>query len=228
MATSGSTNYSLDVDQIVQTAFELIGVVPMGDAIGADDAAKGLQQLNLMVKTWGADPAPKLWLLTEGTQALTASTASYMLTAARKVLSVRRRTSSIDTPLTLMSRQEYFDYPSKSASGMPTQYYFDPQRATRTLYVVAVPDATIAASTTLQYTYLRVIEDLDSFADDFDIPQEWLEVIQYGLAARLSVPYRMHVTDPAGAAKIEVRAQSLYAQLTSYDDEPGSLFFSPA
>jgi hypothetical protein len=227
MATSGSTDFNLDVEQICQAALELIGVVPIGDTAGAEDMAKAMQQLNLMVKTWGAQEDPKLWLLTEDTQALSNATASYNLAAARKVLSVRRRTSSIDTPLTPWSRQQYFDQPNKSSSGYPTSYYFDPQQATRTLYVWPVPDSTIAGNTTLQYTYLRVIEDLDNFSDDFDVPQEWLEVLQYGLAARLTIPYRTHIADLAGTQLIQQRAADLYGQLAAFDDEGGSVSFSP-
>jgi hypothetical protein len=235
MATSSSTNFSLNAQQIVTAAFQLIGVVGIGDTVSGDDATKGLEQLNLLVKTWGADPNPKLWLKTEGAVTLTASTASYTaspVTLARKVLAAWTRTGSgtsqNDLPMRVISRSEYQERPNKLSTGKPLEVYFDPQRATRTLYVWPVPDATLAASTTVVIDYLRVIEDLDSLSDDFDVPQEWLEVLQYGLAARLSVPYRQHITDPAGAAKIEQRAADLYGQLSSFDEESGSSFFQPA
>jgi hypothetical protein len=232
MATSGSTNYSLTARQIATAALELVGVIAIGETPEPEDAAKALEQLNLMVKTWGADPDPKLWQLTEGSVTLVASTSSYTLTAARKVTSARRRTGSgtsqNDLPLRLIGREEYFDKPNKLSTGSPLEAYFDPQRAARTLYVWPVPDATVAASTTLPYTYIRVLEDLDSLDDDFDVPQEWLEVLEYGLAARLTLPYRMHITDPAGAAEIKQRAAELYGQLSSYDEESASAFMQPA
>jgi hypothetical protein len=227
MATSGSTDFSLDGTGICTAALELLGVVPIGDTPSAEDAARAQQHLNFMLKTWGADPDPKLWLITEGTQALSAATANYALSGARKILSVRRHTSGIDTPLMEWSRQTYYDQPNKASTGYPTSYYFDPQRAAKTLYVWPVPDSTIAGSTTLQYTYLRVIEDVDDLSNDLDVPQEWLEVIQYSLAARLSIPYKLHLTDPNGAALIQQRAEALYGQLSSYDEEPASAFFQP-
>lgn len=228
MATSGSVDFNMTARQIATAALELIGAVAIGDTPDANDAAKALEQLNLMVKTWGADPAPKLWQLTEASITLLDATASYSITAARKVLEVRRRTSGVDIPLQMYSRQEYYDEPSKAATGNPRAWYFDPQRATRTLYVVGVPDATIAAASTLRYTYIRVLEDLDALDNDFDVPQEWLEVLQYGLAARLTLPYKTHLSDPTAAAKIEERAASLYAQLSAYDDEGGSVYLQPA
>jgi hypothetical protein len=231
MATSGSTNFSLTARQIATVALQLVGVCGMGETPATEDADAALLQLNLMVKTWGADPKPKLWQLTETSLTLLASTASYNLVTtpgARKVIEVRRRTSNADIPLQPYSREEYLSEPSKTATGMPRAWWFDPQRASRTLYVVGVPDATIAASTTLRYTYLRVLEDLDALDDDFDVPQEWLEVLQYGLAARLSLPYDLFLTSPAKAAKIEERAAALYGQLSAYDEEGASIFLQPA
>lgn len=230
MATSGSVDYSLTARQIATAALELIGVVALGDTPPAEEADKALQQLNLMVKTWGADPSPKLWLKTEGSVTLSASTASYTaspVSLARKVLSVRRRTSNIDTPLCPLSRSDYDDIPNKSGTGTPTSFYFDPQRATRTLYVWPAPTTAVAADTTLRMTYLRVIEDLDALDDDFDLPQEWLEVLQYGLAARLAMPFKMHLTDPTGYAEVKSRAAELYAQLSAWDEEDVSVSFSP-
>lgn len=233
MTTSGSVDFKQTMRQIGTGALVKVGVCAMGETPAPEDMDEALRHANLMVKTWGADPKPKLWQLTEGTVTLLASTASYVLPAARKVLSVRRRTGTgvnvVDVPIDPgYSRQEYFNEPSKSATGTPRAWYFDPQRAARTLYVVGVPDATIAASTTLPYTYLRVLEDLDALDDDFDLPQEWLEPIEYSLAARLIIPFKMHIADPQGARDLMALAQSFYAQLSSFDDEAGSVLMQPA
>ncbi len=234
MATSGSSNFSLTARQLITAACRLT-ITPHDEDPSAEEADTALQQLNLMVKTWGADPNPKLFQLTEATLTLIASTASYDLITtpgARKVIEARRRTGTgaaqQDIPIAVYSRQEYLSLSNKAATGTPLGVYFDPQRAARTLYVWMVPDATIAASTTIRYTYLRVIEDLDAMENDFDLPQEWFEVLEYGLAARLIQPFKVHISDPAGAARIEQRAAQLYGQLSSYDEESGSVFMQPA
>lgn len=228
MTTSGTTTFSETARQIAISALEEISVIRIGQTPSAEDATKATESLNLMLKTWGASPDPKLWLLTEGSVTLIAATASYALPAARKVISVRKRTAGSDQPLIKMSRQDYYDYPTKSAAGMPFQWYFDPQRAARTLYVVNVPGTAEAASTTLPYTYLRLIEDVASLDNDFDVPVEWVEVLKFGLAARLALTYRKHISDPTGYAEIKQRAQELYAQLDSYDDESASVFLQPS
>lgn len=235
MTTSGSTNFAETARQVITSALEMVGVCAIGETPAPEDATKGQQLLNLMLKTWGADPEPKLWQLTEATLTLVASTASYDLKTtpgARKVTEARRRTGSgtsqQDIGLSLYSRSEYLALSDKASTGTPLGVYLDQQRATRTLYVYKVPDATIAASTTIRYTYLRVIEDIDALDDDFDVPAEWFEALEYGLAARLAVPYDLFLTNPSKAAKIEERAGVLYAQLSAYDDEDGSVFMQPA
>jgi hypothetical protein len=231
MATSGSTDYNQTLREAATEALVMVGACMRGDTPSAADMTAALKSANLMVKTWSADPDPKLWLITEASLTLVASTASYTLSAARKVVSARRRTGTgtgqNDLPLRVLSRQEYESRPNKLSTGSPLEVYFDPQQSARTLYVWPVPDATIAASTTIRYTYLRVIEDLDALDNDFDIPQEWVEAILYGLAARLSVSYDLHLINPAKAQKIEERAAALYGQLAAYDDEPGSFFMQP-
>jgi len=226
MATSGSVDYSLDARAAITAAIELVGSVAIGLTPDASTTDLAKKHANLLLKTWGAEE--RLWIRATASLALVASTASYSLPLARRVLSARRRTSNVDTPIWMMSRDDYDSYPTKTATGYPFQAFFDPQRATRTLYVINVPDATIAASTMLQYTYLRVIEDIDDLANDIDIPQEWLEAFVYSLAARLLIPLAKWVSNPNGAAKIEERATALYAELSSQDDEDASVFFQPA
>ena len=227
MATSGSVNYALTSRQVVSSALELLGALQVGETASAEDAALGLKHLNLMLKTWGTDPT--LFIQVEGSVTLSASTASYTsspVSLARRVIGVRRRTSNIDTPLMPMSRQEYLDTPNKSGTGMPVGFYFDPQRTTRTLYVWPAPTTAIASSTTLRLDYHRVIEDSDSLDDDPDVPQEWLEAMIYGLAARLSI-IPGYCADPSLRAEIKDRAVALVAQLRADSEESESVFFSP-
>src|ERR1043166_7270018 len=126
MATSGTVSYSMTTNEAVNTVLELVKTTGIGQTAGAVDAALALKWGELQLKTWGINE--KLWITTEGSLTLVASTASYSLPLARRITSVRRRTSNLDTPLIIMSRQEYNDYPSKTSTGYPFQCYFDPQR----------------------------------------------------------------------------------------------------
>lgn len=157
--------------------------------------------------------------------------AVYFYTAADDLIdrplrieSIRRRdvsgNSAIDTPVGEMGREEYFDLPYKSNTGRPVQYYYDPGRASGTLYIWPAPDV---ISQLLKITYLRPIQDFDAATNDPDFPQEWLECLKYQLAVRLAPEYG--VTLKPEVASI---AASLLENVMGWDNEPNSIYFQPA
>lgn len=223
MATSGSTNFAMTAAEMIEKAFLVAKITWPGASPTHAESEGARLDLNLRLKTLSAKE--HLWLLTEGSQALTASTASYAIAAARRMLSVRRRASSIDTPMCELARAEYYDLPTKAATGTPVNWYFDPQRSTRSLYVWPTATAAVAASTVLHFTYLRVIEDIDALENDPDIPQEWLEAIIYDLAVCLAGQYG----DRSGAdiSVLRLEAKALMDALASQDQEPVSVYFQP-
>lgn len=226
MATSGSTDWTLTSRGVIRTALRLIGAIGVGEDPAAEDADEAITHLNMLLKTWGTDP--KTFILAETGLTLVAATSSYSLPAARRVVEVRKRdTNSRDTPLGPLSRADYFNLPNKTQQGSLTSWWFDPQRATRTLYVWQVPDTAAATNFTLRYTYQRVIEDIDALDNDADVPQEWLEALAYALAGRLTLPFQTITTNPSLTAKIEERAAVLYDQLATEDQNDASLFIYP-
>lgn len=220
MAVSGSTDFNMDARQVVTSAFINAKIYSPGETITAEDMDSGQEALNLMLKTWSAKE--HLWIKAEGSVTLVAGQAAYAVSDARRVWSVRRRVNGIDTPMNLLSREEYYDLPNKSGAGMPVSWYFDPQRSTRTLYLWLVPSASIAANTTLNYTYSRVIDDIDALENDPDVPQEWLEALIYALADRLANSYG------ADNATLTAFAAKLVKDLSDQDQESASLFLQPS
>jgi hypothetical protein len=101
--------------------------------------------------------------------------------------------------------------PLKTSQGVPTSYYVDYQRGAATMYVWPVPSS--VTTETIQYTYQRVFEDLDSLSNDIDIPQEYLETVGYQLAVRLMDTYAKD------SPQIVQRAQYLMAVASQADRE---------
>jgi hypothetical protein len=226
MAVSGTTSYNLTEAEIVEAAFNVIGVGAEGEALTARMYSDGRRALNLMLKTWGANE--RLWLKAEGTVAMVADQAGYSLTAPRpmRILGVRRRLSGIDTPINELSRQEYFDQPNKTTpSGIPVSWYFDPQQAAGVLYLWPAPSASCVAQQTIHMTYLRRIADMTASSNDLDMPQEWLEATVWNLAARLMTQYP--VNDPNLGAMVISGAKGLYDDLAGWDNETASLYMQP-
>lgn len=222
MSTSGSTDHSLTAQGVVDQAYDIMALKAGGETLAAEDAARGLAALELLLKTWSAQG--RLWLAAETSLTLVASQASYALASSvRRVTGVRRRTSDIDTPLCEIGREEYFDLPTKAATGTPVSWYADSQRPRVTFYIWPTATSAAATSTTLRYTYERVIEDCDTLTNDPDVPQEWLEPLAWGLADRLKGRYGV----PDGRkAEIAQTAGILAAQLSATDEDSASVFFS--
>ena len=187
MSTSSSTNYNLAADEVIKYAVRKINLLADGQPISSEMQARALTELNVMLKEWMVYPA--IWSLTEGYINLVADTTGYNLTPRPyRIVSMRyRNASGIDLPMEEMTRQEYYDLPQKSSNGIPTQWYFDPQRGTSSVYVWQ----SLASVTTesLRVTYQRRYEDIDDVSNDIDIPQEHLSTVGYNLAARLADDY---------------------------------------
>lgn len=222
MALSNSYDFTLTARQVITYALQKLNVLALTQALDADEAAAALQELNLLLKTWQRR-GPYLWKRVEGSISLVAATASYDLAATLnplRILSIRYRdTSSNDLPMRLFTRQEYFDLPTKSSAGTPTQYYFDPQRGSPTLYVWPVK-ATVTTET-FKVSYHKRTDDLDDLANDVDIPQEELETVGYALAARLLDSYGI---EGEVANRILMRAQELGEEALDFEREPVTRF----
>jgi len=225
MTTSGSIDFSLVTNTLIDEAFDLCGVGSEGEAISADMYARAKRSLNLIVKHKGAKG--HLYTKTERSVTLLASTASYALTPKPlRVLEVRRRLTadSYDTRLDEWSRDEYLSQTDKTSDSVPVAFYYDPQTVTGTLYVWPRPSTATAADMTLQLTYLRKIEDFDSSADEPDLPQECLLSLAYDLAEQLALKYDVRKEK---RNEIAQRAAAYRIDIESWDVEPTSLFLQP-
>lgn len=227
MATSGSSNYNLTRNDIIQEALELIGVVAGGETAAAADVSTADRSLNMMVKGWQAKGI-NLWRQTEGSFSVTAATASFTMgtggtVAFRplRITSARLSVDSIETPLQEMSRDEYFSIPLKTSSGRPTGYYYDPQLSAGKIYLW--PTVATGVTATLKFTYQRSLEDFDAAGDEPDFPQEWLECLAYNLAVRLAPKFGATISQEVAGIALE----SL-DDLMGWDREPASVFFQPA
>jgi hypothetical protein len=225
--TSGSANYSLTRNDIIQEALELIGVLASEEAPAAADVLTADRSLNMMVKGW-MSKGINLWRQTEGSLTATAGQASFTMgsggdyTTARplRISSARVSVGGVETPLVEMSRQEYFDLPLKTTTGRPSAFYYDPQLSLGKIYLW--PTVATGVTATLKFTYQRSLEDFDAAANEPDFPQEWLECLAYNLAARLAPKFGTTVSPEVAAIAI-----SSLEDLMGWDREPASVFFQP-
>lgn len=231
MATSGSVNFNLTRDQIIRSAYEIVGVAVEGEALDSSEISIANVVLNMMLKAYQAYDL-QLWKKKELSLTLVAAQSSYTigrsgtpdLTADRplKIIECEREDSNgNDADLTWVARSEIFG--QSSSTGTPTQYHYEPTLSNGTLRVWPTPDATAASTWTLKLLVQSPIEDMDNSTDDFDCPQEWYEAITMNLAYRLSSRYPLPIEE-----KRLLRADSEKAlQLALGFDVEESIYFQP-
>lgn len=80
MTTSGTTSFSLNRDQIITTALNLIGVYGQGDTVSANDITFMANLLNMMVKAWEGQGI-HLWTYQEAALFFTLNQQRYNLSS---------------------------------------------------------------------------------------------------------------------------------------------------
>ena len=224
MALSGDITYNLTAREIVTYALRKINIVAMHEDPSDEAASTTLTELNVMLKGW--QRYEQIWRSTEGYVLLVADVAGYSLTPRpHRIIDVRYRDStSNDTIMTPMTRDEYFTLPDKTLQGTPTQWWYDHQQSTDSIFtwpVLATIDGTTPER--IHVTYQRRYDDVDSLDENVDIPQEYLDVVGHNLAARLADTYGRN---DKHTLRIIARAEMLKRELLD-DDRPDFVQFQP-
>lgn len=231
MAVSSSIDFSMTAVELITEARALIGIGADEEPLQAYELQRGLRTLTMMLKSWQTEGV-MIWTYSEGTLTLVESDADYLFGAGGtvttlpfEIVNCRIVRSSVETPMTRMSRQDYYDLPNKTVEGFPTQFYYDRQRASGTLYVWPAPDSSAG---TLKFTTRRGIMDVDLGTEHLDLPQEWYETVLYNLGKRL-MPFYPSASQTPTAAMVITEAQRLYDIAKGWDvgEGAGSLTILP-
>ena len=175
MTTSNSRNFSLDVGEIIEEAYERCGL----EVRTGYDSRTARRSLNLMFAEW-ANRGLNLWTVKQGTQTLTQGTSAYTLTTDSVVdlLEVTLRRDSTDFELVRISRGEYATIPNKTTQGRPSQYYFDRQIAP----VINLWNVPENSTDQLIYYFVQRIDDADALVNTTDMPFRFYPCMVAGLA----------------------------------------------
>jgi hypothetical protein len=229
MATSGSTNWTLNRDQVITGALRKLAVLPSGGTPTTAQVNDATDALNALVKAFQADGMP-LWKITEYSWTVTDGTASYTIGTGQtlntsKPLKVLQAFYTVEdsenVPMNVVNRNDYMDLPRETSTGTPVTLYYQPLRTTGTLMLWPIPDD---STTVITIHYQSMYEDMDAASDDFDFPSEWIQALIYNLAWALSPEYGIPPTDRA----ILQREADYWRQLAlSFGSEEGSVFLQP-
>lgn len=133
-------------------------------------------------------------------------------------------TPNVDTPLLLLSRQEYNMLGSKASTGMVNSVWYDPNTTYGTATTYLTPDASTATNYQLYLVGQRPIGDILNSTDIPDFPNEWMQALVWGLADELAIEYGCLVNQ---RQEIAMKAIKYRTDMEDADVETSSTTFSP-
>lgn len=149
MATSGSQNYSQTVTNVINDAYQLLGIYGIGRTISSADFDFALRMLNKMVKAWGAKGL-HLWERKEGRLYLTQYTSEYNLGNASTDAYVTSASDEVVTQLNGALAASATSVTVDSTTGMTVGDNIGVVLTDKTVHWTTI--ATLPSSTTLTLT----------------------------------------------------------------------------
>ena len=100
----------------------------------------------------------------------------------------RVKSTSVDTPMTKISRSQYQGFSNKTSKGLPTQYWVQRfiDKVTMTLYLTpgAAQDGNY-----INFYYTKRIDDVGAYTNATDVPYRFVPCMISGLAYYLAIKY---------------------------------------
>jgi len=184
MATSGTTDFNLNIDDLVEEAFERCGM----RMTSGYQLTSARRSLNLLFLDW-ANRGLNLWTIEEATYSLVQGSRELTLpTDTVNVLSavIRLTQQGQQTDITIdrISREDYLELPDKLTQARPAQYYV--QRANPTkVFLYPAADQVY----TFVYYRIRRIQDAGGYSNTADVNFRFLPCLVSGLAYMLSLKF---------------------------------------
>lgn len=141
-----------------------------------------------------------------------------------RVVSTRRYNfaSAIDTQMIQMSRIDYRNQPNKTATGVPTETYYDPRGGANTQGTFYVWPTPVDVTNAIKMTWWRPVQDFTTSANTPDLPQEWGLALVWNLAKEMGPEFDV---TPNRWAMIKEMATGHLDNVSGWDREPESYLF---
>ena len=178
MAQSGTFNFNLDIDEVIQEATEMIG----GEQTLGHEPKSARRSINLMLNDW-QNRGVLLWSTFTTAVTVATSTTTYALDSSVNdalFVTYKETSSAVETKLERISFEEYHVIPNKDQKGRPTQYAVKKDINNPTIHLYPIPDRSTGI---LGVEAIRQVQDADkSFQQDADAPVRFLPCLTAGLA----------------------------------------------
>jgi len=234
MATSGSYDFTVNTREVIEECLEFIGFLAAGESAESDDIVTCRTTLNLLIKLWSGPnnrymPGLKMWQRERASLTLVDNQEEYDLKPSGGDLAIQvpikiltaslRNSDGDDTPLKILTLEEYEEITDKDAEGDPSAIYYERRTDTGKLYLDRSPSDT---TKTIRIVYLQPIEDVDSNTDDLDFPAEYHLPVAHQLGLEVAPKFGI----PLNRDHYQ-RAQQSAALVQSFEPERSTTYFQP-
>ena len=195
------------------TGFATSGVI----IIGTEQISyTGISSLNLTGCTRGIN----------GSTAATHSTSDAVLQFPIGMTDIqeadyRVKSTSVDTPMTKISRSQYQGFSNKTSTGLPTQYWVQRfiDKVTMTLYLTP---GSAEDGNYINFYYTKRIDDVGSYTNATDVPYRFVPCMISGLAYYLAVKYA-----PQRVQELKLLYEDELLRAEDEDGSSNSTYISP-
>lgn len=231
MATSGTTSFDLEIDEIIEEAFERAGV---GGSRTGYHLKGARRSLNILFSEWG-NRGVHLWKVKQATIPLVQGQAEYNYANdnanfpqdINDVLEAYVRnnttpTAPVDQSLVKIDRSTYANLPNKLSQGTPSQYYVQ-RTVNPSVFLYTTPGSAFSGSNyQLKFYYLARIEDAGAYTNTADVAYRFIPAMTSGLAYYLSIKH-----SPEKTEQLRLLYEDELQRALTEDGQRTSLYISP-
>jgi hypothetical protein len=186
IVTTNVAYYSPDIAAIFSECFERAGIAAKD--IGNDHIESAVRSLALMLNSEFLTYSTRTYQFQMLNLTTTANVATYILTVGTLMVwdAILRRDGR-DTPINVMSRNEYLEIPDKTQTGRPDRYFIDRQYNQLVMTVWRT-----AENNTDQIFYNAMCNTFvpgDDLSETLQMRPELLEAVHAGLSAKLALKF---------------------------------------
>ena len=219
MSTSGTYNFSMDIDEVIQEATEMIG----GEPTLGSEPKSARRSINLLLQDW-QNRDIMLWTAETSTFTVSVSTTTYSLASSSiDVLEAVVNRDNVDIQLERISMQEFLKIPNKKQTGRPTQYAVRHERDNPEVYLWPLPEN---STDQVKVELIRYMQDINKSAIQTpDVSRRFLPCLTAGVAYYMSMK-RPNV-DMERIAMIKTEYEERLSRALEEDRERVSLLIRP-
>ena len=219
MAVSGTYDFNLDIDEVIQEATEMIG----GEDTLGHEPASARRSINLMLKDW-QNRGVLLWTTSVSNVTVSASLANYSLSSSTvDALEVVINRDDTDLQLERITPEEYLLISTKTQKGRPNQYSIRRGRDNPVLSLWPLPDN---STDILKIEIVSELQDVNKSAiQNADVPKRFLPCLTCGLAYYMAM--KRPLVPENRIIMLKTNYEELLARAMQEDRERSSMHVVP-